>query len=63
MLKGIIGPEQGYLSIWGHMKALNITVCFNLEWGKTCHVTGNQVQGSILWTLGIQKMYMGTLGY
>ena len=24
---------------------------------------GNQVQGSILWTLGIPKMYMGALGY
>ena len=30
---------------------------------RTRGAQGNQIHSSTLWTLGIQKMYMGTLGY
>ena len=43
-----------------HLRARNVLTKFRVRAGGA---KGNQVHSVTVWTLGIPKMYMGTLGY
>ena len=48
------------LGTWG---VLLVTACLKKSRVRTGVSLGNQIHSSNLWTLGIPKMYMNTLGY
>ena len=51
---------QGRLSVGVGKKARSVLAKSRVRTGGS---QGNQIHSIILWTLGILKMYMGTLGY